>query len=267
MKGSHSNRKAAKDEMAYATPSSLAQALTRCNGPRPLPASWEPRQVLPSMTTSRLAAVSSAGKALAIRCWKQRWKASGFRASSSRRMQSREGMPLAIAKCWASPSRRVDAQRWMAVGPSQPHRIAATVRTTTATRRCLRLRVCLGSESDSKEQALEPTSTNLARGEILALAAGRLPRASPRRAANGSLLEAQIADRAAGRKVSPDYLFMRAGRGCCAPTIALRVAVKRKDFWTSPYASLMNSCRASAAPVSNRASTASAYASDNSMPR
>ena len=42
-----------------AIPSSLAQALTMCSGPRPLAASWERRQVLPSMAISRAGPPSS----------------------------------------------------------------------------------------------------------------------------------------------------------------------------------------------------------------
>src|SRR3954453_23927287 len=86
---------------------------------------------------------------------------------SSRRMQSREGMPLGKARCWASHAARCLAQRWMAVGPSQPQRTPQTEMTVMSTRRCLRLRVCRGSESDSKYEPREPTSTSLATGVIL----------------------------------------------------------------------------------------------------
>ena len=51
--------------------------------------------------------------------------------------------------CW-SHSRRFEAQRWMAVGPSQPHTMPQTAITTMSTRRCFRFRVCRGSERDSK---------------------------------------------------------------------------------------------------------------------
>ena len=45
---------------------------------------------------------ASVGIASPIQAWKQRWNASGFSAMSRRRMQSREGMPLGKARCWAS---------------------------------------------------------------------------------------------------------------------------------------------------------------------
>ena len=48
-----------------AMPSSLAQALTMCRGPRWLAASCEPRQVLPSMATSRLRASGVGRRSLA----------------------------------------------------------------------------------------------------------------------------------------------------------------------------------------------------------
>ena len=54
-------------------------------------------------------------------------------------MQSREGMPLGKARCWANQGARCLAQRWMAVGPSPPQRMPQTAMTTTSTRRCLRL--------------------------------------------------------------------------------------------------------------------------------
>src|SRR5262249_54270388 len=55
----------------------------------------------------------------------------------------------------------------MAVGPSPPQRMPQTAMTTTSTRRCLRLRGCRGSESDSKYEPREPTSTSLATRVIL----------------------------------------------------------------------------------------------------
>ena len=65
-------------------------------------------------------------------------------------MQSREGMPLARGRNPLSQSRRLAAQRWMAVGPSEPQTMAQMAMTTMSTRRCLRLRVWRGSERDSK---------------------------------------------------------------------------------------------------------------------
>ena len=85
-----------------AIPSSLAQALTMCRAPRPFAASCDRRQVLPSMATRRPGSSASVGIASLIQAWKQRWNASGFSAMSRRRMQSREGMPLGKARCWAS---------------------------------------------------------------------------------------------------------------------------------------------------------------------
>ena len=133
-----------------AIPSSLAQALTMCSGPSPCAASCDRRQVLPSMATSRSGPPSSVRIASAIQSWKHCWKASGLSAMSRRRMQSREGMPLGSERNCASQSRRFSAQRWMAVGPSQPQTMPQTAMTTMSTSRCLRLRVCRGSESDSK---------------------------------------------------------------------------------------------------------------------
>ena len=85
-----------------AIPSSLAQALTMCRAPRPFARSCDRRQVLPSMATRRAGSSASVRIASTIQAWKQRWKASGFSAMSRRRMQSREGMPLGRARCWAS---------------------------------------------------------------------------------------------------------------------------------------------------------------------
>ena len=77
-------------------------------------------------------------------------------------MQSREGMPLGRVRCSSSYDSRCLAQRWMAVGPSQPQMMPQTAMTAISTNRCLRLRMCRGSESDSKYDPMEPTSTNLA---------------------------------------------------------------------------------------------------------
>jgi hypothetical protein len=49
-----------------------------------------------------------------------------------------------------SQSARLVAQRWRAVGPSQPHTMPQTAITTISTRACLRFRVCRGSGSDWK---------------------------------------------------------------------------------------------------------------------
>src|SRR4051794_29962578 len=54
----------------------------------------------------------------------------------------------------------------MAVGPSHPQRMPQTAMTAISTRRCLRLRVCRGSLSDSKYEPMEPTSTSLAMGDM-----------------------------------------------------------------------------------------------------
>src|SRR5215218_672113 len=50
----------------------------------------------------------------------------------------------------------------MAVGPSQPHTMPQTAMTTTSMSRCLRLRVCRGSERGSKYDPMDSTFTNLA---------------------------------------------------------------------------------------------------------
>jgi hypothetical protein len=65
-------------------------------------------------------------------------------------MQSREGTPLGKVKNCLSHSRRSEAQRWIAVGPSHPQTMPHTAITTTSTNRCFRFRMCRGSESDSK---------------------------------------------------------------------------------------------------------------------
>jgi serine/threonine protein kinase len=59
-----------------------------------------------------------------------------------------------------SQSRRLSAQRWMAVGPSLPHKMPHTAITTISTRRCFRFLVCRGSESDSKYEPIVSTFTN-----------------------------------------------------------------------------------------------------------
>src|SRR3990170_2485960 len=96
---------------------------------------------------------------------------------SRRRMQSREGTPLGSARnCW-SQSRRFAAQRWMAVGPSQPHNIPHTTITITSTKRCLRFRVCRGSESDSKYDPIDSTLTHLVAIQRILPRGGRTRRA------------------------------------------------------------------------------------------
>src|SRR3954469_22821016 len=50
----------------------------------------------------------------------------------------------------------------MAVGPSQPQTMPQTAITTTSISRCLRLRVCRGSERDSKYEPMDSTFTHLA---------------------------------------------------------------------------------------------------------
>src|SRR5437763_15995749 len=89
-------------------------------------------------------------------------------------MQSREGMPLGKARCWASQEARCLAQRWMAVGPSHPQMMPQTAMTAIATIKCLRLRVCRGSLSDSKYEPMVPTSTSFALGEALGSVGGGL---------------------------------------------------------------------------------------------
>ena len=51
-------------------------------------------------------------------------------------MQSRDGMPLGNERTCTSQSLRFLAQRWMAVGPSQPHKMPAIQITMTSTKRC-----------------------------------------------------------------------------------------------------------------------------------
>src|SRR4051794_24825657 len=82
-------------------------------------------------------------------------------------MQSREGMPLGRARCWANQEARCWAPRWRAVGPSHPQMTPPPAMTPLSTKRGLRLRVCRGSESDSKDEPREPTSTSWATAVIL----------------------------------------------------------------------------------------------------
>ena len=94
-------------------------------------------------------------------------------------MQSREGTPLGSARNSLSQSRRFAAHRWMAVGPSQPHTKPHMAITITSPNRCLRLRVCRGSESDSKYEPIASTFTNLvAMRRILAQSGGLAARSS-----------------------------------------------------------------------------------------
>jgi transposase len=51
---------------------------------------------------------------------------------------------------------------------SAPASVLHTAKTTTSTSWCLRLRICLGSDNDSKYDPMEPTSTSLAMTGILA---------------------------------------------------------------------------------------------------
>src|SRR5512144_1285391 len=128
-------------------------------------------------------------------------------------MQSREGMPLGKARCWASHEARCLAQRRMAVGPSHPQRMPQTAMTVISTKRCLRLRVCRGSESDSTYEPMELTSTSLATGVILGSVDDGF------RAANQGVRQPEDNDRikdSEPRSVAPDYpdrTAMRAGRG------------------------------------------------------
>src|SRR5512135_1554014 len=130
-------------------------------------------------------------------------------------MQSREGMPLGKARCWASHEARCLAQRRMAVGPSHPQRMPQTAMTVISTKRCLRLRVCRGSESDSKYEPRELTSTRLATGVILGSVDDGF------RAPNQGVRQPEDNDRikdSEPRSVAPDYpdrTAMRAGRGVC----------------------------------------------------
>src|SRR5512142_3374252 len=129
-------------------------------------------------------------------------------------MQSREGMPLGKARCWASHEARCLAQRRMAVGPSHPQRMPQTAMTVISTKRCLRLRVCRGSESASKYELMEPPSTSLATGVILGSVGDGF------RAPNQGVRQPEDNDRikdSEPRSVAPDYpdrTAMRAGRGC-----------------------------------------------------
>ena len=62
-----------------------------------------------------------------------------------------------------SQSRRWVAQRWMAVGPSQPQTMPQMAMTTMSTKRCLRFRVCRGSERDWKYEPMDSTFTHWVR--------------------------------------------------------------------------------------------------------
>ena len=97
-----------------AIPSSLAQALRLCRGPCPCPAAGEAGPVWPSMATMAAGAIGVDGVADPV--LEALWKACGCSAISRRRMQSREGIPLARGRNRAQPVVAVIAQRWMAVG-------------------------------------------------------------------------------------------------------------------------------------------------------
>src|SRR5205823_3456251 len=102
----------------------------------------------------------------------------------------------------------------MAVGPSHPQRMPQTAITAISTRRCLRLRVCLGSGSDSKYELIEPTSTILVTRVILG-SVGDGSRAEPRREAPENSDRIQDIE---PRLIASDYPgrpVIRAGRGSC----------------------------------------------------
>src|SRR6266446_4646111 len=107
----------------------------------------------------------------------------------------------------------------MAVGPSQPQVMAQTAMTAISTRRCLRLRVCRGSSSDSKYEAMEPISTSLAMGGISGSVGVEL------RAPNQGVRPSEHDDRFKDieqTSVAPDYpgrTAMRAGRVVAGPGI------------------------------------------------
>src|SRR5882724_9800491 len=61
----------------------------------------------------------------------------------------------------------------MAVGPSQLHVMPHTAITIISTKRCLRLRVCRGSESDSKYDPIDSTFTHLVAIRYILAGAGR----------------------------------------------------------------------------------------------
>ena len=189
-----------------------------CSAPRPFVASCDPRQVLPSIATRRPGLSASVAIASAIQAWKQRWKASGFSATSRRRMQSREGMPLGKARCNASHDSRCLAQRWMAVGPSHPQRMPQTAMTAMSPSRCLRDSASAAGRRVTRStiRSREPTSTSpLAIGGTSSVRS--VPVAAPNRDRRPKH-DDRIKD-IERRPVAPDYpdcAAMRAGRGSAA---------------------------------------------------
>src|SRR5512135_1247195 len=163
-------------------------------------------------------------------------------------MQSREGMPLGKARCWASHEARCLAQRRMAVGPSHPQRMPQTAMTVISTKRCLRLRVCRGSESDSKYEPRELTSTRLATGVILGSVDDGF------RAPNQGVRQPEDNDRikdSEPRSVAPDYpdrTAMRAGRGGEAERCDLAPSATGRPPSPAPRRSRPLPGRGSAAP-------------------
>jgi hypothetical protein len=196
-----------------AIPSALAQALTMGSAPRSVAVSCDRRQVLPSMATRRWGWSASVGSASLIPAWKPRGNAAGLRATSRRRRPSREGMPLGKARCWASHEARCLAQRGIAVGPAHPPRMPRTAMPARATKRCLRVRVGRGSESDSKDEPREPTSTSWATAVILESVGDGFgaPNQGVRQPADNDRIK-----ESEPRSVAPDHpdhAAMRAGRG------------------------------------------------------
>ncbi len=153
-----------------AIPSSLAQAVDDVQrGPSPCPASWEPRHALCRRWRPALPG------ALGLSVW-MAWLIQVLRSTSGRpavavrsaerRMQSREGdSVVAGGKELAAASRGwLAAQRWMAVGPSQPQTMPQTAITTTiSTSRCLRRCACAGGQrgTSRKYEPMDSTFTHL----------------------------------------------------------------------------------------------------------
>jgi len=131
---------------------SVAQALTRCSGPRLQEA--EPRSVLPSMARWPRPTKSETSRSHAMQ---QRLKTAGSMFANTRSKVSCEGMPLGNFKKRLNHTMRLLAKSMMSVHPSQlamtPQRAMAMI----SIKRCsVRLRT-RGSLREVKYFLIEPT--------------------------------------------------------------------------------------------------------------
>src|SRR5579872_6238052 len=101
----------------------------------------------------------------------------------------------------------------MAVGPSQLHVMPHTAITIISTNRCLRLRVCRGSESDSKYDPIDSTFTHLVAIRYILAGPGSFA-AQPSVAKSCEHCSSQRCTISRAKAPAPpDLLSMRAGPG------------------------------------------------------